>query len=211
MKEVYCIKAENGLIGKSSGLMDAVPERGELGETTNPKILGTVRSFEEAFGEQGLSGVAMDVDSGLDRPLVSLFKRRRVFTGQRLSDVTPLTETGGMENNSVERVPAEGVLERESQGATGLGLLDKGKHVVLGDTNEVLPVNKAPQRVGQGVTGQSHVLRVGGTRPRANSSKGNTSRRSVESTIDIARYSEGRITKADNPVMGPGNRAHHEK
>ncbi|KAH0998113.1 hypothetical protein GBA52_021977 [Prunus armeniaca] len=141
MKEVYCIKAENGLTGKIYGLMDDALEHGDPVEATTPKILGTVRSFEEAFGEHGLSGVAMDVDSRLDRPLMSLFKRRRVNTGKQLSDLIPLKETGGMvENNSVEWVPSDSVLAGKTHGATRLGTIDKGKHVVPRDTNEGLSV-----------------------------------------------------------------------
>lgn len=65
--------------------------------------------------------------------------------------------------------------------------------------------------MGQGVEGQRHVFQVEGTRPRANFPKDNISRRSVESSVDGTRSSEGRITKADKTVMGPGNSAHHEK
>ncbi|CAL2240115.1 unnamed protein product [Prunus armeniaca] len=53
MKDVYSIRAENNLKGK---------------------WLGVVRSLNGAFAEQGV----MEMDSGMDCPLVQVFKRRRV-------------------------------------------------------------------------------------------------------------------------------------
>lgn len=65
-------------------------------------------------------------------------------TRKWLSDLTPLKEIGDMENKSVERVLSNDVLAGETQGAIGLGTIDKGKQVVMGDTNEGLSVAKAP-------------------------------------------------------------------
>lgn len=71
MKDVYNIRAENNLKGKQLGLLDDELQQDDKVPTLL-KITRLVRSLNQAFAWQGV----MEMDSGMDCPLVQIFKRK---------------------------------------------------------------------------------------------------------------------------------------